>query len=140
MKHLKFIITAMVFMIAINGFSQKSQKQIDREKNKVKLFSDEENANLQLYFYYKTKEMNLSEKVEAEYYTLLLHYVYYMDRIDDKDKDFTKDEMKVELEKIVATMNSKIKDVLSEEKYIMHKKNFDVILESVYRKHDWTKN
>ncbi|WP_282043618.1 hypothetical protein [Winogradskyella flava] len=137
MNRLKFTIAALVFLLAINGYSQKSQKNIDRQNNKVELFSDEENANLQLYFYEKTKEMNLSEEVEEDYYRILLHYVFDMQRIDDKDKDFTKDERKIELEKLVSKMNDKIKTILSTDKYEMHKSNFNTILESVYRRNNW---
>ena len=101
MKHLKLFFTILFLSLYVNSYGQKSQKQIDLEKSKVQIFSDEERANLQLHFYDKTQEMNLSEDVEEEYYRLLLHYVYDIQRLDDKDMALTDDEIKVELEKIV---------------------------------------
>ncbi len=137
MKHLKLLFTILFLSLYVNSYGQKSQKQIDLEKNKVQIFSDEERANLQLHFYDKTQEMNLSEDVEEDYYRLLLHYVYDMQRLNDKDKDFTSDEVKLRLEKIVTKMNVKIKPVLTEEHYQTHLNNFNDILKSIYRRNGW---
>ena len=136
MKYLK-LVPLFILCIFTDVYAQKTQKQLDREKNRVEIFSVEERANLQLHFYEKTKEMNLSEEVEEEYYKFLLHYVFDMQRLNDKDKDYTNDEVKLELEKIVTKMNSKIKPVLTEEQYKTHLNNFNDILESVYRRNGW---
>ena len=140
MKHLKLLFAILFLSLYVNSYGQKSQKQIDLEKNKVQIFSDEERANLQLHFYDKTQEMNLSETVEEDYYRLLLHYVYDMQRLNDKDKDFTSDEMKVELEKLVTKMNSKIQPVLTEAHYQTHLNNFNDVLKSIYRRNGWEWN
>jgi len=137
MKHLKLLLTILFLSLYVNSYGQKSQKQIDREKNRVEIFSDEERANLQLHFYDKTQEMNLSEDVEEEYYRLLLHYVYDIQRLNDKDKGFTNDEVKVGLEKLVTKMNSKIKPVLTEAHYQTHLNNFNDLLKSIYRRNGW---
>jgi uncharacterized membrane-anchored protein YhcB (DUF1043 family) len=137
MKHLKLLLTFLFLSLYVNSYGQQSQKQIDLEKNKVQIFSDEERANLQLHFYDKTKEMNLSEAVEEDYYRLLLHYVYDMQRLNDKDKDFTNEEVKLELEKLVAKMNSKIQPVLTEAHYQTHLNNFNDLLKSIYKRNDW---
>ncbi len=137
MKHLKLLLIILFMSLYVTSYGQKSQKQIDREKNRVEIFSDQERANLQLHFYDKTQEMNLSEDVEEEYYRLLLHYVYDIQRLDDKDMALTDDEIKVELEKIVPKMNSKIKPVLSEADYQTHLNNFNDILKSIYRRNGW---
>ena len=92
MKHLKLLLTILFLSLYVTSYGQKSQKQIDREKNRVEIFSDQERANLQLHFYDKTQEMNLSEAVEEEYYRLLLHYVYDIQRLNDKDKGLTNDD------------------------------------------------
>lgn len=127
----------VIFILTFFNLNAQSQKQIDREKNNVDIFSDEERANLQLHFYDKTKEMKLSEEVEEEYYRILLHYVYDMQRLDDKDKDFTNDEIKVELEKLVIKMNSKIQPVLTKDQYQIHLINFNDLLKSIYRRNGW---
>jgi archaellin len=137
MKHLKLLLTILFLSLYVNSYGQIAQKQIDLEKNKVQIFSDVERANLQLHFYDKTQEMNLSEAVEEEYYRILLHYVYDIQRLNDKDKDFTNDEVKVELEKLVTKMNTKIQPVLSEAHYQTHLNNFNDILKSIYTRHGW---
>ena len=136
MKTIKLFFIAL-FILTFFNVNAQSQKQIDLEKNKVQIFSDEERANLQLHFYDKTQEMNLSETVEEDYYRLLLHYVYDMQRLNDKDKDFTSDEMKVELEKLVTKMNTKIQPVLTEAHYQTHLNNFNDVLKSIYRRNGW---
>jgi archaellin len=137
MKHLKLLLTILFLSLYVNSYGQIAQKQIDLEKNKVQIFSDVERANLQLHFYDKTQEMNLSEAVEEEYYRILLHYVYDIQRLNDKDKDFTNDEVKVELEKLVTKMNTKIQPVLSEAHYQTHLNNFNDILKSIYTRNGW---
>tara|TARA_R100001369_G_scaffold26021_1_gene47140 strand:- start:138 stop:563 length:426 start_codon:yes stop_codon:yes gene_type:complete len=137
MKHLKLLLTILFLSLYANSYGQQSQKQIDLEKNKVQIFSDEERANLQLHFYDKTKEMNLSAAVEEDYYRLLLHYVYDMQRLNDKDKDFTNEEVKLELEKLVTKMNSKIQPVLTGAHYQTHLNNFNDLLKSIYRRNGW---
>ena len=137
MKHLKFLFTILALSLFATIYGQQTQKELEREKNKVQIFSDEERANLQLHFYDKTKEMNFSEDVEDDYYRLLLHYVYDMQRLNDKDKGNSDEEVKVQLEKIVSTMNSKIQAVLSQDQYQKHLTNFNDVLESVYRRNSW---
>ena len=137
MKQLKLLLIILFLSLYANSYGQNSQKQIDLENNKVQIFSDEERANLQLHFYDKTKEMNLSEAVEEDYYRLLLHYVYDMQRLNDLDKDFTDDEVKVELEKLVTKMNTKIQPVLTEAHYQTHLNNFNDLLKSIYRRNGW---
>jgi uncharacterized membrane-anchored protein YhcB (DUF1043 family) len=137
MKNLKLLLTFLFLSLYVNSYGQQSQKQVDLEKNKVQIFSDEERANLQLHFYDKTKEMNLSEAAEEDYYRLLLHYVYDMQRLNDKDKDFTNEEVKLELEKLVTKMNSKIQPVLTEAHYQTHLNNFNDLLKSIYRRNGW---
>ncbi len=140
MKHLKLLLTILFLSLYVTSYGQKSQKQIDREKNNVDIFTSDERANLQLHFYDKTKEMDLSEALEEEYYRLILHYVYDMARLDDKDKDFTNDEIKVEFEKLVTKMNSKIQKILTEDLYQKHLSNFNDLLESIYRRNGWEWN
>lgn len=140
MKQLKLLLIILFLSLYANSYGQNSQKQIDLENNKVQIFSDEERANLQLHFYDKTKEMNLSEAVEEDYYRLLLHYVYDMQRLNDLDKDFTDDEVRVELEKLVTKMNTKIQPVLTEAHYQTHLNNFNDLLKSIYRRNGWSWN
>lgn len=137
MNQFKFLITGLCFLFALNGFAQNNSKQKKIEDRKVDIFSDEERANLQLHFYDKIKEMNLTEGVEEDYYGILSHYVFDMQRLDDKDKDFTESERKTKLEALVVKMNGKIKDLLPDDKFKMHLKTFNDILKSVYLRNNW---
>jgi hypothetical protein len=84
--------------------------------------------------------MNLPETVEEDYSRLLLHYVYDMQRLNDLDKDFTDNEVRVKLEKLVTKMNTKIQPVLTEAHYQTHLNNFNDLLKSMYRKNGWSWN
>ncbi|WP_299366402.1 hypothetical protein [Winogradskyella sp.] len=136
MKTIKLLFIP-IFVLTFSSVIGQSQKQLEREKNKVDMFSVDERANLQLLFYEKTKAMNLSEDVEEEYYRYLLHYAYDMQRLNDKDKDYTSEEIKEELEKLVTKMNSRIKPILTEEQFKVHKKNWNDVMKVVYFKNGW---
>jgi len=136
MKAIKLLFIS-IFALTFSSAIGQSQKELDREKNKVDMFSVDERANLQLLFYEKTKAMKLSEDVEEEYYRYLLHYVYDMQRLNDKDKDYTNEEMKQELEKLVVKMNTRIEPILTQEQFKMHKKNWNDVMKVVYFKNDW---
>jgi len=136
MKTFKLIFVS-IFVLTFNTVFGQSQKELEREKNKVEILTVEERANLQLQFYERTKAMNLTEDVEEEYYRYLLHYVYDMQRLNDKDKDFTDDEMKSELSKLVTKMNSRIEPILTEDQFKLHKKNWNDIMKVVYFKNKW---
>ena len=136
MKTFKLIFVS-IFVLTFNTVFGQSQKELEREKNKVDILTVEERANLQLQFYERTKAMNLTEDVEEEYYRYLLHYVYDMQRLNDKDKDFTDDEMKSELSKLVTKMNSRIEPILTEDQFKLHKKNWNDIMKVVYFKNKW---
>lgn len=136
MKTIQLLFVTLLMLTSTSLMGQ-SKKQLDREKNKVDIFTTEERANLQLYFYEKTKAMDLSEEVEEEYYMYLLQYVYDMQRLNDKDKDNTDEEVKIELANLMTKMNAKVKPILTEAQYNMHLENWKAILKSVYLKNKW---
>lgn len=138
MKKIRIVyIVAVVLMLSFEINAQKSQKEIDLEKNKVEIFGHEEKANLQYYFYLKTKELGLNNKDEAEYYRILLHYTYDMNRLNDKDKDNSEEEIKSKLKALIKKMNFEIRAVLNEEQFERHVKNFNDGPKAAYRKNNW---
>ena len=138
MKKTQLYLIFILLITVNNTFAQKSQKEIRQQERKVDtMFTVQERSNLQLWFYDEIKKMNLSDEVEEEYYRIVLHYAFYMTRLDDKDKDFTTDERKNEFEKIVGNLNSKVKNVLSESDYEAHLSTFNQILKSVYERSGW---
>ncbi|WP_045469433.1 hypothetical protein [Winogradskyella sp. PG-2] len=139
MKTIKLIFI-LIFVLTFSFAIGQSQKELDREKNKVEILTVEERANLQMLFYNKMKKMKLTDEVEEEYYRYLLHYVYDMQRLNDKDKDYTDEEMKEELGKLVTKMDTRIEPILTEEQFKMHKKNWNDIMKVVYFKNGWKWN
>jgi hypothetical protein len=117
--------------------AQKSQKQINLEKNRVEIFNDEERANVQYHFYEKTQELNLTDDVEAEYYRIIVYHVWDMARLDDKDKENTDEEIRAQLKALLKKMDKEVQPILTEEQFMMHKKNFRDVLKSGYRAKNW---
>ncbi|MEM9679801.1 MAG: hypothetical protein AAF901_05715 [Bacteroidota bacterium] len=138
---MKPLLTIIILCVLSSTYAQKSQKQIDREKNKVDtLYTVEERANIGLWMHDQVKTMNLSEEKEDEYYRIMLSDVYDLQRLDDKDKDYTPEERQEKFEAIVDRMNSKIKAILTPEQYQKHIDAFNQILRSVYKKANWVWN
>lgn len=140
MKYLKVILLGFSFGLVFNAYGQKSQKQMDLEKNRVQIFNDEERANVQFHFYEKTVALGLSDEVEAEYYRIVLKNVYAMSRIDDKDQNNTEEEQRTKLKEMVAIMNTEVKPILTKEQYQQHVNNFNDVLKSAYRARNWEWN
>lgn len=138
MKNPKAIlIIFLVLVLSIKVTAQETQMDKEKKERKVKIFTNEESDNFQLWFYNETKKMNLSEAAEEEYYRIILHYSFDLNRLNDKDKDYTSDEMRKEFEKILVKMNSEVKEVLTEENYKVHINNWDIVLKPVYERMGW---
>jgi hypothetical protein len=103
----------------------------------VTIFTPEERANLQLWFYEQTQLMGLTEKTDIEYERIFYTYIYQMSRLNDKDKDYCDEEMNDLFEQLVDKMNVEMKQLLTKEQYIQHLENFGEITRSVYRRMDW---
>ncbi len=135
MNPLKSILLLSLILVTINGFSQKkTQKQKEREKNKVELYTPEEKDNLQDFYAEEVDKMKLSEEERDEYYSTLLFYTHSMSRLDDKDKDYTQAEILEKFNILHFKMNEKMKILLTPEQYVIHLETFNRIIYSVSRK------
>ncbi|WP_346880873.1 hypothetical protein [uncultured Algibacter sp.] len=135
MSPLKSILVLCLILVTLNGFSQqKTKKQIEREKNKVELYTSEEKDNLQDFYAEEVDKMKLSEEKRDEYYSTLLFYTHSMSRLDDKDKDYTQAEILEKFNKLHFEMNEKMKALLTPEQYVIHLETFNRIIYSVSRK------
>ncbi|TXG39228.1 hypothetical protein [Seonamhaeicola maritimus] len=135
MSPLKSILALSLILVTINGFSQqKTQEQKEREKNKVELYTPEEKDNLQNFYAEEVNKMKLSEEIKSEYYNILLFYTHSMSRLDDKDKDYTQEEISGKFNILHFKMNEKMKALLTPEQYVIHLETFNKILYSVSRK------
>ena len=130
-------VTVVIVLISIPLSSQTNTQQLDREKEKVMIFTPEERANLQLWFYEQTQKMGLSEETNAEYERIFYDHIYEMSRLNDKDNTLNNNQIRGGFDDIVKKMNVLMKELLTEEQYVQHLENFGEIVRSAYRKMNW---
>ena len=118
MKTIKSIVLGICVLSFINVNSQNlSQKQIERKKNKVELFSVQEFSNLHFWFYNKVQDLKLSNEVEEQYSYIISKYTYKMSRLDDKDSTYSYEEIVKEIHSLIDKTNMDLKPVLTQKQY-----------------------
>lgn len=140
MKSLK-LITPTLLLLFSNFFmqSQEKEKMRERMENKVDtLYNIEERSNIHLWVYNKVQNMNLSNEKEDAYFNILYADLYRASRLNDKDQSFSSEERKVEFDKIISRMNSKLKEILTEEQYNYHINYFTKLEKDIYKRANWT--
>jgi len=130
-------MTVVIVLICFPLSSQTNRQQLDREKEKVMIFTPEERANLQLWFYEQTQKMGLSEEINAEYERIFYDHIFEMSRLNDKDNALNDKQIRGGFDAIVKKMNVQMKQLLTEEQYVQHLENFGEIVRSAYRKMNW---
>lgn len=121
MKTIKLIVIGICVLSFMNVNSQSlSQKQIERKKNKVTLFSTQEFSNLHFWFYYKVLDLKLSNDAEAQYSYVISKYTSKMSRLDDKDSDYSYDEIIAETHSLIHKINTDSKSILTVQQYNDH--------------------
>ena len=134
MKPLLLIICLLC--IANVNAQNLTEKQKEREKNKVKIYTPDEYDNLQMEFHSGVEAMNLSEEKQNLYTDTILKYVSKMTRLNDKDQGNTNEEVRTKFSENISKMNAEVKDILSKKEYIMHLENIHKIVYSVNTKLD----
>lgn len=129
MKQLLLII-CLLFVANVSA-QNLSEKQKQREKNKVKLYTPDEYDNLQMEFHSGVETMNLSEDKLEQYTDIVLKYVSKMTRLNDKDQGNTNEEVKAKFSENITKMNEEVKAVLSKKEYVMHLENIHKVVYSV---------
>lgn len=137
----KYEIFLTVFLISMSSvFSQnlKSEKELRRQAAKVDtVYTVQERANIEQWFYDRVNEMNLSNQKREEYDTIVYSHIFEMSRLNDKDKNYSINEIHVKFDAIVDDMNKELKSILTTEQYINHLENFSQIVRSIYHKYGW---
>jgi len=134
----RFLITAFILIFYFSG--QVAQAQVvdptikQYEKNKIQIFTMEERDNLYDWFEKRIDEMHLSDKLKEEYYSIILYYNVKMSRLDDKDKNYTKNEVLKKLDEYIARQDAEVKEILTKEQYKLHKENYDRLLMSIRKR------
>lgn len=129
MKTLFFLSIAFTLFISSPIASQGlTQKQLEREKNKVEIYSPDEKDSIQMSFYDQANKMGLSVKNREKYSRIITDFVFDMKRVNDKDKGLTVDEMEEKMLKLENRTNNKVKQILNEDQFEKHKEIFDNLI------------
>ena len=141
MKLQRFFILIFVLTLGFNSYAQRN-KELEKEIIERKVdttFTVEETTENFLLFHNNMKLMKMDEELENKYANIVLNTAARMRRLDDKDKNYTNDERRVLFEGMLANLNNELKEILSEEQFALHQKNFNVILERFYKKAHWNR-
>ena len=128
LKYILFILS-LVFVIP-SVFAQEYSKA----ERKVQIFTPEEKDNLQMWFHREIYKMDFTEEELDQYYAVIFYYIAKISRLDDLDKGYTKEEFKVELNKLLAKQDIDLKEMLTEERYKIHVEIYDVFLSAAYER------
>ena len=109
-------------------------QKLSKEERKVEIFSSEEKDNLQLWFRDEVKRMNLSEEEMSQYSSIIVYYVAKIARLDDKDKDYSEEQFKKELNSLLARQDKELEDLLTAEQFEIHEEIYGEFLRSDYRR------
>ncbi|OIQ28515.1 MAG: hypothetical protein BM564_08925 [Bacteroidetes bacterium MedPE-SWsnd-G2] len=104
------------------------------EENKVEVFTSAERDNMQMWFANEVEKMKLTNEVEEQYLDIIIHHVVKVKRINDKDSDLAVDEQKRAFTKQIKEVNSECKEILTEEQYAMHLKNWGKLTEAAEKR------
>ena len=139
MKFYKQGLVVITLIFSLSSFAQRDRelekKIIERKVDTT--FTVEEAAENFLLFYNNMKLMNMDDELENEYSNIVLNTAAKMRRLDDKDKDYTKAERKDLFEKMLDKLNTDLKNILNDEQFKLHQKNFNVILKRFYERANW---
>jgi hypothetical protein len=130
-------MTRIKIFLCITGlfiFSSITAQELSKEERKVEIFSSEEKDNLQLWFQDEVQRMDLSEEKMSQYSSIIVYYVAKISRLDDKDKDYSPERFKKELNSLLARQDKDLEDLLTPEQFEIHKEIYGEFLRSAYRR------
>lgn len=130
MTYFKSILFAIFSLVCFNLNAQ----ELSKEERKVEIFSSEEKDNLQLWFQDEVKRMNLNEEEMSQYSSIIVYYIAKIARLDDKDKDYSEEQFKKELNSLLARQDKELEDLLTQEQFDIHKEIYGEFLRSAYRR------
>ena len=136
-------MTRTKIVLCITGlllFTNMQAQELSKEERKVEIFSSEEKDNLQLWFQDEVKRMNLNEEEMSQYSSIIVYYVAKIARLDDKDKDYSEERFKKELNSLLAKQDKELEDLLTPEQFDIHKEIYGEFLRSAYRRWGITNN
>ncbi|WP_297797417.1 hypothetical protein [uncultured Eudoraea sp.] len=121
-------ITGLLICSNIKG------QELSKEERKVEIFSSKEKDNLQLWFQDEVKRMDLNEEEMSQYSSIIVYYVAKIARLDDKDKGYSEERFKKELNSLLTKQDKELKELLTPEQFEIHKEIYGEFLRSAYRR------
>ncbi|WP_339632668.1 hypothetical protein [Bizionia echini] len=136
MKVYQILYLGCFLLVANMSIAQnKTEKDIELQESKVDtVYTVEERANIQRWFYERVNDMQLKPEVRDDYDRIINKYVFDMSRLNDTDKNYTREEIHDKFDEMVDKMNTELKSILTTDQYVNHLENFGEIQRSVYRR------
>ncbi|MBL7471239.1 hypothetical protein [Robertkochia sediminum] len=131
---LLFMIVGAPLMAQETPEQESEGMEVDKNAHRVQTFTQEERDNLQLWYYRGLQEMGLTEEQEAQYQSTLTYYAVKMARLDDKDQEWTKEELKEKFKAYLSKQEWEVRKILTPEQYVKHEEMYGEFLRSVYRR------
>ena len=72
------ILLCLVFFNQMTAQHKMTQAEKERAENKVQIYTSTERDNLQMWFHERVVGMELTEKQEEEYFSVVLYYIFKM--------------------------------------------------------------
>ncbi len=135
MIKLKYLILTLSLVFALPNLNAQEYSKAER---KVQIFTPDEKDNLQMWFHKEIYKMDFTEEELDEYYAVIFYYVAKISRLDDLDKGYTKEEFKVELNKLLVKQEVDLKEMLTEERFNLHTTIYATFLKAAYKR--WSIN
>jgi hypothetical protein len=124
----------LMLLICILAFTNINSQEFDKTSRKVQIYTHQERDNLHMWLHNELTEMKFTEEELYEYYAVIFYYISKMSRLDDLDKGYTQKEFKKELNKILALEDKEIREMLSEERYKIHRRLHNELMRSAYKR------
>lgn len=137
MRTKSFILLSILFLLAVNSFSNQTDVMLDIHDDTEEIFTSKDKDFLQLWHYEQVLKMDINETDLDEYFSQLNQYTYKMSRLGLPKYQFSDSERKNEFNKLKEKLNAVMKKTLSESNYIIHQESFDKIEHIVYEKRNW---
>ena len=130
MKKLKYLL----LLSFVFTFSNIQSQEYTKAERKVQIFTPDEKDNLQMWFHRERYKMEFTEEELDQYYSVIFYYIAKISRLDDLDKGYTKEEFKVELNKLLDKQNIDLQEMLTAERYEIHTEIWKEFLRAAYKR------
>ena len=126
------IFKYLLLLTFVFTFVNVQSQTMTKKERAVVIFTPEEKDNLQMWFHEEVNKMKFTEEELDEYYGVIFYYIVRIARLDDLDKGYTKEEFKLELNKLLEKQNTELQEMLTEERFKIHTEIYSIFLRAAY--------